>query len=163
KSAGGWHSSAWPYLRPRRRSNATWRLIPPTPGFWRTTSGFACRRTATRPLAAPAAARCSTSSRKSWPRRALSAGGRERCPGGGVPVERVPWLVQRVLRELHKVWEYNGRQSPMRVAIDGQLSNWAIEGFDGDAARLDDPVSLLYIDTSTPLYRIEGREQLDPE
>src|SRR5207249_48213 len=72
-------------------------------------------------------------------------------------------LVRRVLRELRKVWDYNGRQNHITVAIDGQLSNWAIDGFDGGHPSLEDSVSLLYVDTSTPIYRIEGQEQLDPE
>src|SRR5258706_6037265 len=80
-----------------------------------------------------------------------------------LPPESVPQLVRRVLRELRKVWDYNGRQTQLQVAIDGQLSNWALEGFDSEPPQLDDSVSLLYVDTSTPTYRIEGREQLDPE
>ena len=82
---------------------------------------------------------------------------------GALPPESAPLFVRRVLRELRKVWDYNGRQNHLRVAIDGQLSNWAIEGFDAGHSGLDEPVSLLYVDTSTPIYRIEGQEQLDPE
>lgn len=78
-------------------------------------------------------------------------------PGG---VER---LVGSVLRELNKVWEFNRRQAQLQVAIDGQLSNWAIDGFDADPPALAEPISLLYLDTSTPLFRIQGEEQLNPE
>jgi len=80
-----------------------------------------------------------------------------------LPAESAPQLVRHVLGELRKVWDFNRRQTRLKVAIDGQLSNWAVDGFDGSASKLDDSVSLQYIDTSTPIFRIEGREQLDPE
>ncbi len=80
-----------------------------------------------------------------------------------LPPERAPRLIRRVLRELQKVWDYNGRQAHLAVAIDGQLSNWVIDGFDAGHAAVEDSVPLLYVDTSTPLYRVERREQLDPE
>lgn len=71
--------------------------------------------------------------------------------------DQVMVLVQRVLRELNKVWNYNRRQDRVRVAIDGQISNWAMDSRDPERA------SLLYLDTSTPLFRVQGVEQLDPE
>ena len=63
-------------------------------------------------------------------------------------------LVKRVLQELNKVWEFNRRQTHVLVGIDGQISNWVIDS---------DDESLLYVDTSTPLFRIDQVEQLDPE
>jgi hypothetical protein len=39
------------------------------------------------------------------------------------------------------------------------MSNWAVPG-GGDSAALAQP---RYLDTSTPLYRVDGREQLDLE
>lgn len=72
-------------------------------------------------------------------------------------------LVRAVLRELRKVWEFNRREQRIKVGIDGQLSNWAIEGFDPRHPRLIEPLSLVYLDTSTPLYRVDGVEQLDTE
>lgn len=54
---------------------------------------------------------------------------------------------------LNGVWAYNARMGPgVEIGIDGQLSNWS-----------DTPGGLCYIDTSTPLMRLAGREQLDPE
>jgi hypothetical protein len=70
-------------------------------------------------------------------------------------------LVRRVLQELRKVWAFNRRQHRVQVAIDGQISNWSIEGYP-DHPPLEQ-ASLLYVDTSTPLFRVEGVEQLDPE
>jgi hypothetical protein len=72
-------------------------------------------------------------------------------------------LFQRMLMELRKVWDFNRRQDRLQVAIDGQMSNWAIEGFDPQNPVLDEGVALGYMDTSTPLFRVQGEEQLDPE
>ncbi|MCX6030568.1 MAG: DUF6206 family protein [Chloroflexi bacterium] len=43
----------------------------------------------------------------------------------------------------------------IRLGVDGQISNWHC----ADPA----PASLPYIDTSTPLYRVNGVEQINPE
>ena len=72
-------------------------------------------------------------------------------------------LVRRILQELRKVWEFNHRQLGSQVAIDGQLSNWSIDGFNAQDPRLPENAVLQYMDTSTPLYRIQGKEQIDPE
>lgn len=72
-------------------------------------------------------------------------------------------LVRRVLSELHRVWEYNRRQDHLQVAIDGQISNWSIDGFDPRQPHVDSATALTYLDTSTPLFRVDGVEQLDPE
>ncbi len=72
-------------------------------------------------------------------------------------------LFEALLRELHKVWDFNQRQNRLTVALDGQISNWSIQGFTPDTPELSSPVSLVYMDTSTPLFRVEGQEQLDPE
>ncbi|MGC8788157.1 MAG: DUF6206 family protein [Anaerolineae bacterium] len=72
-------------------------------------------------------------------------------------------LVRRVLQELCKVWEFNRRQDRWQVAIDGQISNWAIDGFDPEQPRLAEQARLYYMDTSTPLFRVQGKEQLNPE
>lgn len=66
--------------------------------------------------------------------------------------EQVRSLVRRVLQHARKVWDFNRRQKRVQVAIDGQISNWSIDG-----------ESLQYVDTSTPLFRIDGVEQLDTE
>ncbi|GAB4481407.1 MAG: DUF6206 family protein [Anaerolineae bacterium] len=67
-------------------------------------------------------------------------------------------LFGRLLHELGKVWAFNARQDEVRVGFDGQVSNWAIRPAEGDA-----PPALRYLDTSTPLFRVKGREQLNPE
>jgi hypothetical protein len=79
-----------------------------------------------------------------------------------LPRPLVSVLVRRLLQELRKVWEFNRRQDRLQVAIDGQISNWAIDDFDPQNPRLAD-TSLSYVDTSTPLFRVQGVEQLDTE
>ncbi len=72
-------------------------------------------------------------------------------------------LFRGILGELHKVWEYNRAHPASRIGIDGQISNWAIAGFDPGHPSLDENLSLFYIDTSTPLCYIDDIEQLNPE
>ncbi|MDZ7412925.1 MAG: DUF6206 family protein [candidate division KSB1 bacterium] len=75
--------------------------------------------------------------------------------------EEVATLVRRILRELRKVWQFNARQKRLQVAIDGQISNWAVVG-QGTGKDLHE-TPILYVDTSTPLFRVDGVEQLDTE
>jgi hypothetical protein len=43
------------------------------------------------------------------------------------------------------------------------MSNWAIAGYDAESGSIPELVELIYIDTSSPLLRLDGEEQLDPE
>jgi hypothetical protein len=63
-------------------------------------------------------------------------------------------MAQRIVSEIEKVWAYNTKHEPdLKLAVDGQLSNWVLLKSD----------ELLFIDTSTPLMHVQGREVLDPE
>jgi len=78
--------------------------------------------------------------------------------------DQVMTLTLKVLRELNKVWAFNKDNKPkIEVAIDGQISNWAIKDFDPENLVIDENVNLLYFDTSTPLIRENGIEMLDAE
>ncbi len=70
-------------------------------------------------------------------------------------------LVLIVLQEMKKVFDFNSAE--LALGLDGQLSNWAITGFDPTAPELGRDVELAYFDTSTPFIRKHGQEQLDPE
>lgn len=71
--------------------------------------------------------------------------------------ETILLLVRRIVALIDGVWAFNAARKPqLELALDGQLSNWVCTP-DGSPQRI------FYIDTSTPLFRIEGREQLDPE
>ena len=64
-------------------------------------------------------------------------------------------LMVDVVTAITDVWRYNALNAPQtELAIDGQLSNWA---------RPPGGRRLMYIDISTPLYRLAGIEQQDPE
>ena len=66
-------------------------------------------------------------------------------------------LIRAIVAMIDDVWAFNSARKPqLELALDGQLSNWARTS-EGSPGRV------FYIDTSTPLFRIDGREQLDPE
>jgi hypothetical protein len=63
-------------------------------------------------------------------------------------------MFEAVAERLARVWSFNERRRPgVELAIDGQISNWVL---------LEDG-RLFFVDTSTPIYRQDGAEQLDPE
>ena len=73
-------------------------------------------------------------------------------------------LVQTALQETQKVFDFNrAHANELEVGFDGQISNWAIADMGAEASRLPADIQLVYLDTSTPLLRKGGREQLDPE
>jgi hypothetical protein len=72
-------------------------------------------------------------------------------------------LVRLVLKELKKVWVFNAKKTGVEIGIDGQISNWSIVGFDPKAPKVTKDTGLVYFDTSTPLIKKDGVEQLDAE
>ncbi|MBW1710052.1 MAG: hypothetical protein JRG97_10785 [Deltaproteobacteria bacterium] len=63
-------------------------------------------------------------------------------------------LIDLIHSEIIKVWSFNKSHKPAQeLALDGQLSNWV---------WLDED-QIYYIDTSTPIFRKNGVEQLDAE
>lgn len=78
---------------------------------------------------------------------------------GGLGSDQAGALVRRVLAESAKAWE--GGTAGIRVGLDAQLSNWVVDsrpdGEDWDRAGLH------YVDTGTPLLRVDGVEQIDAE
>lgn len=80
-----------------------------------------------------------------------------------MPAYMVEELTECVLRELHKVWIYNYKDTGWMVGIDGQISNWVVEDFDSQEPNVQMDTCLRYVDTSTPMLRENGDEQLDTE
>jgi hypothetical protein len=80
-----------------------------------------------------------------------------------MPVHMVEKLTQCVLRDLLRVWNYNLLDTGCCVGIDGQISNWVIKDFDVDKPCIEQNTCLCYFDTSTPMLRLNGEEQLDTE
>jgi Family of unknown function (DUF6206) len=96
----------------------------------------------------------------------------EKLPAGSIghqainhlPPDEVDRLTLTVLKEMEKVFAFNQEhQRELEAGLDGQISNWAIVGFDVDRPALAEEIKLIYLDTSTPLLRVHGEEQLDPE
>ncbi len=76
----------------------------------------------------------------------------------------VQQLVKAVLSEAKKVYDFNEENAAeLEIAIDCQISNWAIKNYDLPATSLKSPIELVYFDTSSPLLRKKGKEQLNPE
>ena len=81
-----------------------------------------------------------------------------------LPADEVIRLIQAVLRDTQKVFDFNrAHRNELELGFDGQISNWAIIDFETETQRLPNEIHLIYLDTSTPLLRKGGREQLDPE
>ena len=77
--------------------------------------------------------------------------------------EEILVLVEIILEYLNKVWAFNIKESPhTEIAIDGQVSNWAIKEYT-EGLTINKGFPLLYLDTSTPLMRENGVEQLETQ
>ena len=72
-------------------------------------------------------------------------------------------LMVAVLKNMKKVWLYNASHSRKKIGLDGQISNWAIAGGVSATGSFDEDMQLIYIDTGTPLMRINGIEQINPD
>ncbi len=73
-------------------------------------------------------------------------------------------LVMAILAEAAKVFDFNQtHQGATELGFDGEMANWAIQGYDGERLGLPDRFRLVYLDTNTPMIRRQGQEQLDPE
>jgi len=73
-------------------------------------------------------------------------------------------LFLAVLKEMDKVFSFNARnKGQIEIGFDGQISNWAVVDWSPTHNRLPETIELIYFDTSTPLIRKKGVEQLDPE
>ena len=78
-----------------------------------------------------------------------------------LPPAEVVHLVRAVLQQCQRVFDFNRAQrGVLELGLDGQISNWAIAGFDPLTGVLPAEVELSYLDTSTPLMRRNGVEQL---
>ncbi|HPA72053.1 MAG TPA: DUF6206 family protein [Spirochaetota bacterium] len=76
------------------------------------------------------------------------------------PVE-AETLLLLVMGELLKVYRFNAGGGRVSAGLDGQLSNWCLVPRAPGCVTPGD--SLVYIDTSSPLFRVDGKEQLDTE
>ncbi len=73
-------------------------------------------------------------------------------------------LIAGIFAIFEKVFAFNAQnKGVIEVGFDGQLSNWAVVGFDPESGVLPEPLRLIYLDTSSPLLRRQGIEQLNAE
>jgi hypothetical protein len=77
--------------------------------------------------------------------------------------KQVKLLVLLVLREMKKVWDFNRESKIYEVALDGQISNFIVIGFNKNDPNINQNTKLGYLDTSTPLFRVNGKEAMEPE
>lgn len=80
-----------------------------------------------------------------------------------LPQGEIDVLIILILRELKKIWRYNKMNSKkIQIGIDGQISNWSLIGYREGENHVTEGSKLIYVDTSTPLFRINGEEQMEP-
>lgn len=70
-------------------------------------------------------------------------------------------LIILVMREMKKVWDYSKNHNTIDLGLDGQISNFAIIGFDPNNPKVDLDTKLMYFDTSTPMFRVNGNEAME--
>ncbi|TKJ26385.1 MAG: hypothetical protein CEE42_04975 [Promethearchaeota archaeon Loki_b31] len=70
-------------------------------------------------------------------------------------------LILLVMREMKKVWDYSKNHNNIDLGLDGQISNFAIIGFDPNNPKVDLDTKLMYFDTSTPMFRVNGNEAME--
>jgi len=75
----------------------------------------------------------------------------------------VETLVLLTMKEMKKVWDYSKNHESIDLGLDGQISNFAVIGYDPDNPKIDMNTKLVYIDTSTPMFRTDGEEAMDAE
>ncbi len=71
-------------------------------------------------------------------------------------------LVKLIMRKLSKIWLFNKRSQKLEVGIDGQISNWAVKGYDPEDPGISESSELIYLDTSTPMVRINSVDAMEP-
>jgi len=70
-------------------------------------------------------------------------------------------LIYLAMKEMKKVWTYSRNNKKIDLGLDGQISNFAVINFDPNNPKITDNTELLYLDTSTPMLRINGAEAME--
>jgi hypothetical protein len=72
--------------------------------------------------------------------------------------EEIKTIIRKVTDHLLDLWEINSRRGPHEtIGLDGQISNWSFTLTESGSC------DLRYFDITTPMLRIDGKEQLDTE
>lgn len=72
-------------------------------------------------------------------------------------------LILQIMREYKKIWKFSMESELYDIGFDGQISNFSIVGYDPTNPKIPDNAKLIYLDTSTPLYRKNGIEAMEAE
>lgn len=80
-----------------------------------------------------------------------------------IPDDEIETLVILAMRELKKVWTLNKENSTLDVGLDGQISNFVVVDYDPNNPKINDTSKLLYLDTSTPMFRKNDIEAMEAE
>ncbi len=95
----------------------------------------------------------------------------ERLPGESIAcliiqvadLETIEEIFSRLLSEMKKLFLWNRSHPEYLIGFDGQIPNWSFPRFGPGHPALDKDEPLFYLDTTTPLIRRDGKEQLDTE
>jgi hypothetical protein len=79
-----------------------------------------------------------------------------------ISIQEIYTLILLIMRKLSKIWLYNHKSSNLKVGIDGQISNWGVRDYDPLSPRITESVELFYLDTSTPMFRINNVDAMEP-
>jgi hypothetical protein len=72
-------------------------------------------------------------------------------------------ILEMILQALGSVFSFNRNDPHVSVGIDAQLSNWSLVSKHGRDGTVHDDDGLVYIDTSSPMIKIDGEEQINTE
>lgn len=71
-------------------------------------------------------------------------------------------MVLLIMRALKKIWRFTRDHPELIIGIDGQISNWAVDEYGNADFKFSESTKLSYVDTSTPMYRTNGEEAMEP-
>jgi hypothetical protein len=75
--------------------------------------------------------------------------------------EEIKILVLMALREMKKVWTYSKHNNKIDLGLDGQISNFSVIDYDPENPHITNDTKLRYLDTSTPMFKINGMEAME--
>ena len=68
-----------------------------------------------------------------------------------------------LMKELLKIFDFNRKSTFAKVGIDSQISNWAVKNFKETGNKITKNSEFWYLDTSTPMFRVDKREAMEAE
>lgn len=78
-----------------------------------------------------------------------------------LPKQDIFNLILLAMKEMKKVWSFAKNNKKIDVGLDGQISNFAVIGFNSNSPKIDMDTKLYYLDTSTPMFRVNNAEAME--